>query len=107
MRLYAFVGGAKEIMALEHQQWLGLFSFSPHPISRYNTNISTNNDTNSTNDNTNNNVNINTNIAIFDYQYYLINALCTSGCNYSNSQSESFVLVALKAAMERKKKGTI
>ena len=29
------------------------------------------------------------------------------GWNNSNSQSESFVLVVLKAAMERKKKGTI
>ena len=29
------------------------------------------------------------------------------GCNNCNSQSESFVLVVLKAAMERKKKGTI
>ena len=30
-----------------------------------------------------------------------------TGGNNSNSQSESFVLVVLKAAMERKKKGTI
>ena len=37
------------------------------------------------------NFNININFAIFDYQYFLINALCTSNVHYykCNSQSTS------------------